>query len=50
VERRPVLGDGRSPEVPDIGRAVHLSRDVTVALAGALAAVDLASRATRRRR
>ena len=50
VERRPVLGDGRSPELADIGRAVALSRDVTLALAGVLASADLASRVARRRR
>lgn len=33
LELRPTLGDGRAPELPDIGRALRLSRDVTVALA-----------------
>jgi adenosylcobinamide-phosphate synthase len=37
VEERPLLGDGRAVEVGDIGRAVRLSDDVTLALAGALA-------------
>jgi adenosylcobinamide-phosphate synthase len=36
VEHRPELGDGRAPEVPDIRRAVRLSR--AVALASALLA------------
>ncbi len=41
VERRPWLGDGRAPGPADIGRAVRLSRAVTVAATGiaALAAV-----------
>lgn len=38
VEKRPELGDGRSPEVGDVRRAVELSRAVTV-VAVALAAV-----------
>jgi adenosylcobinamide-phosphate synthase len=38
VELRPPLGDGRPPEAADIGRAVRLSRHVTLALAGWLAA------------
>lgn len=38
VEVRPVLGRGRPPEAHDIGRACRLSRDVGLALAGALAA------------
>jgi adenosylcobinamide-phosphate synthase len=33
VERRPDLGSGASPQVPDITRAVRLSRDVTAAAA-----------------
>ncbi len=37
VELRPALGSGRSPERGDIARAVRLSRDVTLALAAALA-------------
>jgi adenosylcobinamide-phosphate synthase len=41
VEVRPSLGDGRPAEPADIGRAVHLSRDVTLALAAALAVVGV---------
>ena len=37
VELRPPLGTGRTPEADDIARAVDLSRDVSLALAGALA-------------
>lgn len=37
VEIRPALGSGRPAEPLDIGRAVDLSRDVSLALAGALA-------------
>ena len=33
VERRPEMGDGRAPEVRDIGRAVRLSAAVTFAAA-----------------
>ncbi|WP_433246848.1 cobalamin biosynthesis protein [Actinomadura nitritigenes] len=33
VERRPEMGDGRAPEVRDIGRAVRLSAAVTAAAA-----------------
>lgn len=40
VELRPTLGDGRSPEAADIARAVRLSHDVGLALAGTLAAAD----------
>lgn len=36
TELRPVLGDGRSPRVEDIGRAVRLSHDVGLAVAGSL--------------
>jgi adenosylcobinamide-phosphate synthase len=40
VEERPVLGgDGRAPEVADIGRAVRLSRAVTAAAAAACAVI-----------
>ncbi|MFC5183181.1 cobalamin biosynthesis protein [Actinomadura harenae] len=39
VEKRPELGDGRSPEVADIRRAVRLSRRVTVAAAVVCAAL-----------
>ncbi|HVW33709.1 MAG TPA: cobalamin biosynthesis protein, partial [Acidimicrobiia bacterium] len=38
VDPRPALGTGRPPEAADIAAAVHLSRHVTLALAGALAA------------
>lgn len=50
VEQRPPLGDGRPPAAADIARAVRLSQDVGVALAGALVAVDGAARAARRQR
>ena len=40
VEVRPPLGDGRPPTADDIGRAVALSRDVTLALAATLLAVS----------
>lgn len=33
LERRPVLGDGRSPQVPDVRRAVRLGRAVAAAAA-----------------
>ncbi len=36
-EHRPILGDGRPPEAIDIERAVRLSRDVSLLLAGGLA-------------
>lgn len=43
VEERPVLGGGgRVPDVPDIGRAVRLSRGVTAAAAVACAAIAAA--------
>jgi adenosylcobinamide-phosphate synthase len=42
VELRPVLGDGRPPERRDIAQANELSRDVTFALAGLLAATGVA--------
>jgi hypothetical protein len=41
MENRPLLGDGRPAELADIERAVRLSRDVSVVLAGALALVGL---------
>ncbi|MGI8775990.1 MAG: adenosylcobinamide-phosphate synthase CbiB [Acidimicrobiales bacterium] len=44
VELRPSLGDGRPPETADIARAVHLSTDVSLALAAALATVGLVAR------
>ena len=50
VELRPPLGDGRPPEVADIARAVRLSHDVGLALAGALVTVGLVGRPRRRRR
>ncbi len=52
VELRPSLGDGRPPEPADITRAVHLSTDVSLALAAVLATFGLAARsvsAVRRR-
>jgi adenosylcobinamide-phosphate synthase len=45
VEHRPELGDGRAPEIPDIRRAVRLSRAVT--LASALVAVGMRRAASR---
>ena len=42
VEHRPTLGDGRPPSRGDIARAVRLSRDVSLALAGLLAVAGLA--------
>lgn len=42
VQRRPALGEGRVPERRDIARAVRLSRDVSLALAGTLAVVGCA--------
>jgi len=41
IELRPPLGDGRPPERRDIHRATRLSRDVTLTLAGVLAAAGL---------
>ena len=43
VELRPPLGSGRPPEAADITRAVELSRDVAVALVGALIATATAT-------
>ena len=43
VELRPPLGSGRPPEAADITRAVELSRDVAVALVGALIATAAAT-------
>lgn len=37
TERRPLLGHGPRPVAPDIGRAIRLSRHVTLAAAAALA-------------
>jgi adenosylcobinamide-phosphate synthase len=42
IDVRPQLGDGRPPEPPDIARAVALSTDVGLALAGLLAVVGSA--------
>jgi adenosylcobinamide-phosphate synthase len=41
TERRPWLGDGRAPGPADIGRAVRLSRAVTVAATGIAALVSM---------
>jgi adenosylcobinamide-phosphate synthase len=49
VETRPALGGGRPPTAGDIAGAIALSRDVTLALAGLLAAAGLAGLARRRR-
>ena len=43
VALRPPLGSGRPPEAADITRAVELSRDVAVALVGALIATATAT-------
>jgi adenosylcobinamide-phosphate synthase len=42
VEHRPELGDGRAPEIPDIRRAVRLSRAVTITSALLTAGTRLA--------
>lgn len=42
TEHRPQLGTGRAPQLPDIARAVRLSRAVTVAAAALTASVSLA--------
>jgi adenosylcobinamide-phosphate synthase len=47
VEDRPALGTGRPPAAPDIARAVRLSADVSLLLAGLLAAVAVAEAAPR---
>ncbi|MEA2932557.1 MAG: adenosylcobinamide-phosphate synthase [Actinomycetota bacterium] len=44
VEHRAGLGDGPPPARPDVHRAVRLSGDVTLALAGALAAIGTVTR------
>ena len=49
TEARPQLGDGRTPEPADIGRAIRLSRAVTVAATG-LAVLVAFTRAGRRTR
>ena len=41
IERRPWLGDGRSPSPADIARAIRLSRAVTVAATGIAALLSL---------
>jgi adenosylcobinamide-phosphate synthase len=46
VEDRPVLGAGRLPTGADIARAVRLSADVSLLLAGLLAAAAVADAAT----
>jgi adenosylcobinamide-phosphate synthase len=46
VEHRPLLGDGHPPTVADIERAVRLSRDITLVLAGFL--LTAPARSTRR--
>jgi adenosylcobinamide-phosphate synthase len=48
VEARPALGAGRAPAAGDIPAAVALSRDVTLVLAGLLAAAGAAGLARRR--
>lgn len=48
VEERAVLGDGRPPVGADIVAACRLSRDVSLALAAALAAASLAGRGSER--
>jgi adenosylcobinamide-phosphate synthase len=48
VEDRPALGTGRPPAAPDIARAVRLSADVSLLLAGLLAVVAVAESAPRR--
>ncbi|WP_234706141.1 cobalamin biosynthesis protein [Mycolicibacterium setense] len=50
LEIRPTLGDGRIPEVPDVARAVRLSRAVqaTAAVVAVLLAVSGACRSGRR--
>ena len=44
VEERPVLGDGRDPEVGDIAAAVRLSTEVSWALAAALVGAAMLGR------
>jgi len=50
VEERGLLGTGRPPEAGDVDAAVRLLREVTLVLAGALVAVDLAASCLRRGR
>lgn len=47
IEFRPHLGEGRGAETADIGRAVRLSRDVTLATIGLLAAAGRIRRRAR---
>jgi len=49
VERRPFLGDGRRPEVRDIGRAVRLSQQVAALALGACALLAACGRRGRGR-
>jgi adenosylcobinamide-phosphate synthase len=48
VDPRPTLGDGAAPTARDIARATALSRDVALALAGALTAAAILVTAQRR--
>jgi adenosylcobinamide-phosphate synthase len=48
VDPRPAFGTGRSPEPGDIDAAIRLSRDVTLALAAALATPALLASVARR--
>ncbi len=47
IEMRPVLGSGRTPQVPDLRRAVRLSNGVQLAAAVAAAAYALGRRSVR---
>ncbi|HEY3844443.1 MAG TPA: adenosylcobinamide-phosphate synthase CbiB [Acidimicrobiales bacterium] len=46
TERRPILGTGRAPSVPDLEAAITLCRDVTYALVALLVVLGLATRAS----
>ena len=48
LEIRPTLGDGRAPEVPDLARAVRLSRIVQAAAAVVAVCLSAAGRSGRR--
>jgi adenosylcobinamide-phosphate synthase len=48
LEIRPTLGDGRIPEIPDLRRAVRLSRAVQVAAVPAAVSLSAAGRSGRR--
>jgi adenosylcobinamide-phosphate synthase len=48
-ETRPLLGSGRAPTEPDLGRAIALVRRTTLLLELLLAGVWLAARLTRAR-